>query len=290
MDAKMNPFLKRYKELGHDIDPSKITLKQAIRVNTLKISEEDLIKRLTKKKIKLKKIPFTDFGYWADSSFALSSTQEYLQGYYYIQEAASQLSAQVLAPAKGESVLDMCAAPGSKTTQLAQLMQNQGKIIALDSNSSRLAAVKNNLERCGVKDCLVYQKDAAYVQDLGQKFDKILLDAPCSGNFTTDPGWFDKRSLDDLEQVAKTQKALLRAAIQVLKPSGTLVYSTCSLEPEEDEEVIEWALNNLPIKLAETGLKIGDKGITAKTSLCRRFWPEKTGTQGFFISKIKLKP
>jgi 16S rRNA C967 or C1407 C5-methylase (RsmB/RsmF family) len=89
--------------------------------------------------------------------------------------------------------------------------------------------------------------------------------------------------------MAKTQKSLLRAAIQVLKPSGTLVYSTCSLEPEENEEVIEWALDNHPIKLLPIDLKTGDSGIKAKTKLCRRFWPEKTGTQGFFIAKIQLE-
>jgi NOL1/NOP2/sun family putative RNA methylase len=285
----MNFFLKRYKELGHDIDPEKIILKQSIRVNTLKISEEDLVKRLKQKKIKIKKIPFTDHGYWADADFALSSTPEYLKGYYYIQEAASQLPAKALSPKKGESVLDMCAAPGSKTTQLAQYMLNQGNIIAIDSNAKRLSALKNNLERCGVKNCITYHKDAIYADDLGQRFDKVLLDAPCSGNFTTDPGWFEKRSVEDIKAKAKTQKSLLRAAIQVLSPSGTLVYSTCSLEPEEDEQVIEWALANLPIRLASTGLEMGDSGITAKTRLCRRFWPEKTGTQGFFIAQIKLK-
>jgi NOL1/NOP2/sun family putative RNA methylase len=284
--TKMNFFLKRYNELGHDIDPSKIELKRSIRVNTLKKSEQEIVNRLKKKKIKLNKIPFLDHGYWAEAEFSLSSTPEYLQGYFYIQEAASQLPVKVLKPEKNDLVLDMCAAPGSKTTQLAQYMQNQGRIIALDSNTSRLKPLKNNIERCGVKNCITYQKDAAHADDLDLKFDKVLLDAPCSGNFTTDPAWFDKRNIEDINSLARTQKSLLRAAIQVLKPSGILVYSTCSLEPEEDEEVIEWALDNLPIKLAPTGLKIGDTGITEKTALCTRFWPEKTHTQGFFIAKI----
>ncbi|MBU2560851.1 MAG: RsmB/NOP family class I SAM-dependent RNA methyltransferase [Nanoarchaeota archaeon] len=285
----MNFFLKRYGELGHDIDPDKVRLKQSIRVNTLKISEELLVSRLKAKKMKLRKIPFTDSGYWVESDFALSSTPEYLHGYYYIQEAASQLPVQALSPEKGELVLDMCAAPGSKTTQLAQYMRNQGRIVALDSSASRLSALKNNLERCGVKDCIVYQKDAAHVQDLGLMFDKILLDAPCSGNFTTDPGWFEKRSPEGVRLMAKAQKSLLQAAIAVLKPSGTLVYSTCSLEPEENEEVIEWALDNLSIKLVPTGLEMGDPGISKSTELCRRFWPEKTQTQGFFVAKMQLK-
>ncbi|MFH1668526.1 MAG: RsmB/NOP family class I SAM-dependent RNA methyltransferase [Candidatus Woesearchaeota archaeon] len=282
----MNVFLKRYKDMGHDIDPEKITLRYVIRVNTLKISEDDLIARLKKKKVRLEKIPFTDSGYWADSEFSLSSTAEYLHGYFYSQEAASQMPAIALSPKKGESVLDMCAAPGSKTTQLAAMMQNHGTLIALDSNMSRISALRNNLERCGVRDCLVYHKDAIHVADLGMEFDKILLDAPCSGNFVTDPGWFDKRSLEGVQSMVKTQKALLKAAVNILKPGGALVYSTCSMEPEEDEEVIEWALENLPVKLIETGLKAGKPGTTPATALCKRFWPDTEKTQGFFIAKM----
>lgn len=285
----MNFFLKRYKDLGHDIDPEKISLKQAIRFNTLKLSEQELARRLKKNKIKLTKISFTDFGYYAEAEFSLSSTPEYLQGYYYIQEAASQLPAQVLEPKNNESVLDMCSAPGSKTTQLAQYMQNTGCLVALDSNISRLVALKNNIERCGVKNCLVYHKDSCFVSDIGRKFDRILLDAPCSGNFTTDSNWFDKRNIEGILSLTKVQKTLLKAAVSVLKHDGTLVYSTCSLEPEENEEVLEWVLSNLPIKLLPITLKLGDSGLTEKTRLCKRFWPEKTGTQGFFIAKIALK-
>jgi NOL1/NOP2/sun family putative RNA methylase len=284
---KMNFFLSRYNSFGHEIDPEVIVLKPAIRVNTLKISEQELVDKLSGK-VKLKKIDFTDFGYSVDSEFALSSTPEYLHGYFYTQEAASQLPVQALSPVGGELVLDMCAAPGSKTTQIAQYMKNQGKVVAVDSNASRLSALKNNLERCGVKNCIIYQKDAAHVADLGVLFDKVLLDAPCSGNFVTDKGWFEKRTIEGVKSMARTQKALLKAAVAVLKPSGTLVYSTCSLEPEEDEEVVEWALDSLPVKLVETGIKAGEPGLTPKTRLCRRFWPEKSATQGFFLAKLEL--
>lgn len=285
---KMNFFLKRYSDLGYDIDPEQVSVARAIRVNTLKISEEDLLARL-KKKVSLRKIPFTGTGYWVDADFSLSSTPEYLQGYYYIQEAASQLPAQVLGPGKGGSVLDMCAAPGSKTTQLAQLMCNQGSIIALDSHSCRIGALNNNLERCGVRNCIAYHKDAAHADDLDMKFDRILLDAPCSGNFATDPGWFSRRDLEGIRQNAKVQKTLLKTAAGLLNKDGRLVYSTCSLEPEEDEEVVEWALDNLPLELEDTGLSIGEPGSTDSTCLCRRFWPGKHDTQGFFIAKMRLR-
>ena len=255
----------------------------------MKISEENLLRRLKSKKFSFERISFTDFGYWLDSDFALSSSPEYLKGQYYIQEAASQLPVQVLSVKKGEIVLDMCAAPGLKTTQLAQYMHNEGSIVALDTNASRINALKNNLERCGVKNVVVYQKDAAHISDLSIKFDKILLDAPCSGNFAVDPGWFERRSLEDIRIMARTQKALLKAAISVLKPSGTLLYSTCSLEREEDEEVVEWGLDNLPIRLEEIPLKIGEKGITTRTRDCKRFWPGTEHTQGFFMAKIRFR-
>ena len=284
----MNIFLRRYSEMGHNIDSSSINLGRSIRINLLRISEEEAVAQL-KAKLKLKKIGFTNSGYWADADFALSSTPEYLQGYYYIQEAASQLPAQVLLPEKDDLVLDMCAAPGSKTTQLAQLMHNQGAIIALDSNVQRIAALSNNIERCGVRNCIVYHKDALHAYDLGVQFDKVILDAPCSGNFATDPGWFSKRDLEGIRQNAKVQKSLLKTAAGLLKPGGVLVYSTCSLEPEEDEDVIEWALDNLSLELVDTGLNVGEPGITERTRLCRRFWPEKHATQGFFIAKLHLK-
>ncbi len=152
-----------------------------------------------------------------------------------------------------------------------------------------MIALKNNLERCGVKNCLSYQKDAVHAADLGMKFDKILLDAPCSGNFTTDSDWLEKRDLEGVRSMARTQKALLKSAVGVLKKGGVIVYSTCSLEPEEDEEVVEWVLDNLPLKLVGTELDVGDPGITERTVLCRRFWPDKTDTQGFFLAKFALE-
>ncbi|MFC1722669.1 NOL1/NOP2/sun family putative RNA methylase [Nanoarchaeota archaeon] len=278
----MNSLIKRYKELGHPINPD-FRPKLSIRINTLKTDKKACLDHLKKKKVQLKKIPFLYHGYWAEAPFSLVSTAEYLQGYYYIQEAASQLPAQVLSPEKGELVLDMTASPGSKTTQLAQMMENQGQIIALESKKPRIPKLNNNLERLGVKNTIIYHKDARYASDLKVKFDKILLDAPCSGNYTQDPEWFKKRSIQDFKDMAKLQKSLLRAAIQVLKPTGTLVYSTCSLEPEENEEVIEWALENLNLKLDDSNLK-ASPGLTEKTSLCRRFWPDPT--QGFFIAKL----
>lgn len=293
-----NIFLERYKKLGQDIDPDNVVRKLSIRINTLKVGDEDIIKRLKKKKILLENVEGIKHGYRIQNEnldFSLASTPEYLQGQIYIQGIASQIPPIILDPKPNETILDMCAAPGSKTTQLAQLMDNKGKIIALDIRSDRLEALRNNLSRCGVKNTITYNKDAAYANDIDLKFDKILLDAPCSGNFVTDKEWLEKRTLEDINSKPKLQKKLLKSAFSCLKPNGILVYSTCSLEPEEDEFVIDWALKNLDIKLEQIDIKIGSDGLTnpfgeqldpeiAKT---RRLWPNLTNTQGFFIAKIR---
>ncbi|MEK6963433.1 MAG: RsmB/NOP family class I SAM-dependent RNA methyltransferase [Nanoarchaeota archaeon] len=291
----MNFFLNRYKQLGADFDPETIEIRPSLRVNTLKIQEEEIVKRLKKEGVKLEKIPFLEWGYWYEAEFSMGATPEYLIGYYYLQEAASQLPVKVLNPKPGETVLDMAAAPGSKTTQIGQYMKNKGVIMALDENVHRLVSVRNNLERCGVTNSIIYKKDARFIPDFKMKFDKILLDAPCSGNFITDKDWFGKKTIDGIKERARLQKELLKAAVKVLKKDGVLVYSTCTLEPEENEMNIDWLLKKYPeLKLEKVELEIGDPGLTEvfgeklnpELSKCRRLWPHKTQTEGFFIAKI----
>lgn len=266
-------FVKRYKKLKPNFSIEACQVDRAIRINVLKCNPHEMLARLKKEGVKLEKIDGLDFGYRYSASFSLGSTPEYLQGFYYLQETASQFAAKTLNPLPGDHVLDMCAAPGSKTTHLAQLMKNEGVIVALDNKTWRLSALRNNLERCGVTNTIVYNKDARYVRDFKQQFDKILLDAPCSGNFLLDDDWFEKRTLEDIKTNSTVQRQLVQAGFDVLKTNGTLVYSTCSLEPEEDEEVIEWAKQEL-----------GCKVISQK-----RFWPDVTHTQGFFIAVLQKK-
>lgn len=292
----MTFLLNRYKQLGQEFDPGDVKIRPSLRVNTLKTTELELVARLQKEGVKLKKIPYLDWGYWFESTFSLGATPEYLLGYYYLQEAASQLPVQVLAPKPGETVLDMAAAPGSKTTQIAQYANNEGVIIALDDNQYRLSSVKNNVERLGIKNVILYKKDARFTSDFDTLFDKILLDAPCSGNFVTDKDWFNKKTIDGIKERSRLQKELLKAAVKVLKPNGTLVYSTCTLEPEENEINIDWLLKKYPeLKLEPVELPIGDPGLTEvfgeklnpEIAKCRRLWPHKTGTEGFFMAKIR---
>ena len=142
------------------------------------------------------------------------------------------------------------------------------------------------------------RKEAQFADDLHKKFDYVLLDAPCSGNFCIEPNYFVDRKLIDIKERAKVQKELLKTAYKILKPGATLVYSTCSLEPEEDELVMDWFIKKYnDIKLVSTDLDVGDKGYTnvlgqeldPSLSLTTRIWPHKTGMQGFFIAKLIKK-
>lgn len=281
-------FLERYQKLTGATPEEIISAKtkKVLRVNTLKITEKELLIRLNKKGVKLRKIDFLPNAYEYEANFSLGATQEYLQGFYYLQETASQLPPIVLNPQENTLVLDMAAAPGSKTTQLAAIMDNTGAIIALDDNNRRLISLANNLERCGVSNCITYRKDSRFAFDLGKKFDYILLDAPCSGNYCIEENYFSQKSYTGVKERAKLQRELLKAAKLSLKTEGILVYSTCSLEIEENEENIQWFINKYPdMQLIDTGLTIGDEGIDLPKT--RRLWPWKTNTQGFFIAKMK---
>jgi NOL1/NOP2/sun family putative RNA methylase len=204
---------------------------------------------------------------------------------FFVQDAASQLAAQALGVSENDVVLDACSAPGAKTTQLASIMHNKGMIVSVDSSFDRLQKVCFNLERCGVQNVIVIQKDMLYIQDLGRTFTKILLDVPCSGNFMIDANWFSKRTLSDIRIMSLQQKKLLEKTLKVLEVGGDLVYATCSLEREENEDVISYILQDPRYKLVETGLP-GSPGLTEQTRVARRFWPSVHGTQGFFIAKI----
>lgn len=286
-------FEKRYAKLGGEVIQR--VLPQVLRVNTLKITAKELIPRLEKKGVQLKRIPFTRNGFEVvKSPFSLGAITESLLGYYYIQEAAAQIPVEVLDPKPNEVVLDCCAAPGGKTTQAAAAMENQGTLIAFDLKEHRIPSLLMNLERCGVKNTTVFQSDSVQAGKLGLKFDKILLDAPCSGNFLSEPGWFEKRDAQGIESSVNIQRRLLKSAVEFLAPGGILVYSICSLEPEEGELNMQWAIDHLPVKLAKVSLQLGDPGLTTvfgqtlspDITNCRRFWPHKTNTQGFFIAKL----
>ncbi|MFH1456408.1 MAG: RsmB/NOP family class I SAM-dependent RNA methyltransferase [archaeon] len=280
----MEEFLQRYKRLGKTVNID-VQLKRAIRFNSIKTTREKFEDALSRRRIHFKKPSWLNQGYFVNSRFSLSSVPEYLLGHYYIQEAASQFAVEALKP-KG-LVLDCCAAPGGKTAQIAQ---SADLVVALESHYQRCQVLKNNLQRLGVNNCVVYNTDVRKFDQC--QFDQILVDAPCSGNYAIDKKWFYKQTIKNILQRSQLQRDILEHAFSLLKPKGELVYSTCSLEPEENEMVVEWALQNFDVKLMEIG-KAGSEGLTNvfgeklsnEIKKCRRFWPGET--QGFFVAKFK---
>jgi NOL1/NOP2/sun family putative RNA methylase len=285
-------FTNRYEELGWKYERVKPI--KAIRLNLMNVRRPmDLVGRLQSLGIKLTKIPFLENGFWVGKSrFSLGAITEYLTGMYSIQEAAAQIPVTLFTDLKDKAVLDACAAPGGKTIQLADSMRNTGTIVALDVKMRRLAALSNQLERCYVKNTVVYDLDARRISKIGKKFDRILLDVPCSGNFVASKSWFKMRTLEDVQRNAKLQREMLSEAVEALKDDGEIVYSTCSLEPEENELNIDWAISNLDISVAEIDC-YGEKALTnvfgerlgSSIEKCRRIWPGQT--QGFFIAKLQ---
>ncbi|MCS7114220.1 MAG: RsmB/NOP family class I SAM-dependent RNA methyltransferase [Nitrososphaerota archaeon] len=285
-------FIRRYSELGWKFREA--TPKQAIRINTMNVEEAEIVDRLEKLGFKLEKIPYLENGYWvSEAKFSVGATVEYLLGYYSIQEAAAQIPATLFTDLKDKKVLDACAAPGGKTVQLADLMENTGVIIALDVNRQRLDALANQLERCRVRNTVVFRLDARQASKLGVKFDRILVDAPCSGNFATDKYWFKRRKMKDVERNARLQREILAKTSKILGEDGELVYATCSLEPEENEFNVDWAVKNLKLEVAEINCygneaptKIFGKKLDNSIKNCRRIWPSEEN-QGFFVCKLK---
>jgi NOL1/NOP2/sun family putative RNA methylase len=283
-------FVDRYERLGwkfQDVSP-----KQAIRLNTANVRGKNIQKRLNHHGVVLEKIPFLEQGYWVvHSEVSIGATAEYLLGLYSIQEAAAQIPATLFSDVKDKVVLDASAAPGGKSVQLADLMENTGVLVALDVEKRRLAALANHLERCHVSNAVVYNRDARQASALKMKFDRILLDVPCSGNFTSGKGWFSRRTLEDVERNAKLQREILTETAKCLNDGGEIVYSTCSIEPEEDELNMNWAIKTLNL-LIEKIDSYGQEGLTnvfgrqldESIRLCRRIWPGET--QGFFVCKL----
>ena len=291
-------FVKKYASLT-DIDSflefSLKNIRKSIRVNTLKISVNELKKRL--KDYKLTQIPWCKEGFFVEGPRTdLGNLKEHQLGYFYIQEAASMIPPIVLDPKPGEIVLDACAAPGSKTTQMAALMQNRGVIIANDIKPDRLTALSTNLQRCGVSNAILTKSWAETIQ---LNFDKILLDAPCSGTGTI------RKSLKTIKiwnpnmyrKLSGVQKKLICHCFDLLKRGGIMVYSTCSISPEENEEVVTFLLENyndarlerinLNIKKSKAVIDNNGKKLSKEVEKCLRIWPQDNDTSGFFVAKIK---
>lgn len=303
MELFKKKFVERYSNLTDWEKFKEYSLKfleRSIRINTLKISIKKLVTRL--EDWALRPIPWCKEGFWVKHEAGrrdIGNLLEHKLGYFYVQEAASMIPAQVLEPKPTDLVLDMCAAPGSKTTQIAQYMKNQGLIIANDYKGRRIKALGLNLQRCGVLNCIITLMRGQNFYKKGLTFDKVLLDAPCSGTGAI------RKSLKTLKiwnpnmikRLATQQRVLIDTAFAILKPRGILVYSTCSLEPEENEGVIDFLLSkydNAVLEKIELNIKssppiLGFEGNSYNKEIkkCLRIWPQDNNTEGFFVAKIK---
>ena len=283
---------------------------RSIRTNTLKISPSNLKKRLEEKGWKITQ-PFKENLeiMFIESNLEpgeLGRSLEHLLGYYYIQETASMLPAIALNPKPGDLVLDLCAAPGSKTTQIAAMMKNQGTIIANDPAMGRIKILASNLERCGASNAIITKKEGIALckklKENGFLFDKILVDAPCSGEGNI---WSVKKTLlmwniNNVKSLSKIQKKLLSSAIEILKVGGEIVYSTCTHAPEENEGVLDFALKefgkrikiekiSLPIKCSP-GIDSWEENKYEKdVAKSCRVYPHIANTEGFFVAKIRRR-
>lgn len=275
-----------------------------IRTNTLRTHRRELAHSLINRGVTLEPV-----GKWSkvglqvfESQVPLGATPEYLAGHYILQAASSFLPVMALAPQEGERCLDMAAAPGGKTTYMAALMRNTGCIFANDSNKDRAKALIGNIHRLGVKNTIVCNYSALEFPRVMGGFDRILLDAPCSGTgvIAKDASVKTNKTEADFLKLPHLQKQLLLAAVDSVdhasKTGGYIVYSTCSVTVEENEQVVQYVLNTRPnVKLVETGLVFGKEGFTSymgkkfhpTMKYTRRYYPHAYNVDGFFVAKFK---
>ena len=295
-------FIERYSKLTDWEVYKKYSLsflRKSIRVNTLKTTVAEVHKRLSKEWM-LDKVPWCEEGFWISHKqgrLDVGNTIEHSLGYYYVQEAASMIPPIVLNPLPGDLVLDMCAAPGSKTTQIAQYMKNKGLLIANDIKGDRLASLGVNLQRCGVMNEIVTMTSGERIK--GILFDKVLLDAPCSGTGTIrkSPKTIRMWNPESIKRLSKLQKKLIIHAFSLLKKDGVMVYSTCSNEPEENEGVVDYLLKEektakleeikLDIKRGKIITSFGSQEYDKEVENCLRLWPQDNDTEGFFVARVR---
>ncbi len=269
---------------------------QYIRINSLKIDIDTLKQKLLEKDFKLEKTLLSEVFLIKESKFPIGATMEYLSGYYYIQDLSSCLAVECLDIEEHDLVLDMAASPGGKTSFMAQKMNNRGMILALESERKRLRKMMFNLSRCGVINTVLWNLKGEKIINHDFKFDKVLLDAPCScdGIMQKDPTRKLTYTTETIRSCSIRQSQLIESALKVVKPNGLLVYSTCSLAPEENEFVINSIIDKYDISVEainyglDSLLNFGDKIMNKSIKFTKRLYPHIHNTAGFFIAKIRL--
>lgn len=268
--------------------------KVTLRINTIKTSIQNIKSELEKNNIKYEDVS------WSKDALILSNADEskiqnldiYKNGEIYLQSLSSMLPPIILEPKEGEDILDMTAAPGGKTTQMAAISNNKAHITACEMNNIRIEKLKYNVKMQGASCVYIMQKDARQIDDFFS-FDKILLDAPCSGSGTLN---FEDKNIEKyfteklIEKSVKAQKTLIKKAIKILKKESTMVYSTCSILNTENEEIVKKILEETNSEIVPIDFE-GKENIPAlpvsiNGTLC--VCPSEL-YEGFFVAKIKKK-
>ena len=273
------------KDLREKIFNGYVKKKTTLRINTLRSTKNKVIEELEKNKIEFESV------LWNENALIINNNEEivrnlniYINGEIYLQSLSSMLPPIILEPKSEENILDMTAAPGGKTTQIAALTQNEAYITACEKNKIRLERLKYNLEKQGAKFVNVMQEDARKLSDF-LKFDKILLDAPCSGSGTLNV--YDKKFTEELiKRSSKTQEDLLKKSLKILKNGGEMVYSTCSILNQENEYILNKVLNNSTCEIVPINLSNEIETIPTKIKGTICICPTEY-FEGFFIAKIR---
>ena len=268
-----------------------------LRVNNLKYNIQDLMKYFKDINIKFDRV------LWYKDALVIKNANEkdlqkleiYKKGKIYLQSLPSMIPPLVLAPEEGDRVLDLTAAPGGKTTEMASIMNGKGYILANELDKLRCERLKYNVEMQGTDIVEVVNGRGEKIgENYKEQFDKVLLDAPCSGEgrFTIyNVQSYKQWSMKTVNELVKTQKKLFKSAYEALKPGGTLVYSTCTLNKLENEQIIDWALSNFNIKQERIDLDIKQavpafsNGFDKNVGKAIRILPSKD-MEGFFVAKF----
>lgn len=296
--AQMRQVMPEHLAFDDFIAACQRPLRRSLRVNTLKISVADFLALVAPYGWQLTPVPWCAEGFWIErddeEALPLGSTAEHLSGLFYIQEASSMLPVAALF-ADGEMpqrVMDVAAAPGSKTTQIAARMDNQGAILANEFSASRVKVLHANISRCGISNVALTHFDGrVFGPALPEMFDAILLDAPCSGEGVVrkDANALKNWSVASNQEIAATQRELIDSAFHALRPGGVLVYSTCTLNRDENEAICHWlqaqypdAVEFLPLGALFTG---AEAALTADGFL--HVFPQIYDCEGFFVARIR---
>lgn len=293
-------YVEKYRDIIDNFDKfleySKKTLPKIIWTNLFKTNPQYIEELLVENSVKYEKLDWWDGAFKVFSDFKPGKTVEFLSGQIHVQEEVSMLPIIALNPQKSETILDMCAAPGNKTAGIILRMEEQGLVVANDMKNGRVALLQNNLSRLGFTNVVVTQKDGTQIKDVF-KFDKILVDAPCSAEGNIRKSKWSRRNDSHSMKFQPIQIKLLNSALKLIKDGGEIIYSTCTYSPDENEMVINSVLGdnvvlqeiNFPgsLQYSQGLTKWRDIEFHKSITKCCRFWPHQNDTGGFFIAKLR---